>query len=142
MSDFEAEIKIQDNSGKVLSELEKGIERALFYAGNEIVNSTTDYMGQVDYTGKDIVDTGRLRASLSYVTTETGGGGSQAHKTGDIIKGKADDNIVLWGSNVEYASAVNNGAPTNRPRKFIQNGFYNAEGKLKIGIEKILKGEL
>ena len=142
MSDFEAEIKIQDNSGKVLSELEKGIERALFYAGNNIVNETTDYMGQVDFTGKDIVDTGRLRASLSYITPAESGGGSQAHKVNDTIKGTADYNSVLWGSNVEYASSVNNGAPTNRPRKFIQNGYYNAEGKLKIGIEKILKGEL
>ena len=141
MSDFEVEIKIQDNSGKVLAELDKSIERAMFYAGNEVVNSTTDYMGQVDFTGRDIVDTGRLRASLSYITQEQSGG-NQAQKSGDNINGVADDNSVLWGSNVEYAAAVNNGAPTNRPRKFIQNGYYNAEGKIKIGIEKILKGEL
>lgn len=141
MSDFEVEIKIQDNSGQVLSELDKSIERAMFYAGNEVVNSTTDYMGQVDFTGRDIVDTGRLRASLSYITQEQSGG-NQAHKSGDNISGVADDNSVLWGSNVEYASSVNNGSPTNKARKFIQNGYYNAEGKIKIGIEKILKGEL
>jgi len=142
MSDFEVEIKIQDNSGQVLSELDKSIERAMFYAGNEVVNSTTDYMGQVDFTGRDIVDTGRLRASLSYITPEASGGGSQAQKVNDTIKGTADNNSVLWGSNVEYAGYVNNGTAKKQARKFIQNGYYNAEGKIKIGIEKILKGEL
>lgn len=142
MSDFEAEIKIQDNSGKVLAELEKSIERAMFYAGNNIVNETTDYMGQIDFTGQDIVDTGRLRASLSYITEQQSGGGENAHKLTDTIKGNADDNSVIWGSNVEYASYVNNGTSKKEARKFIQNGYYNAEGKLKIGIEKILKGEL
>lgn len=142
MSDLEFEIKIEDNSGKVYKELKKNIEKILFYSGNTIINETTDYMGQIDFTGKDIVDSGRLRASLSYITPEISGGGDDAHKQNDILSGIAVYNSVIWGSNVEYASYVNNGTSKKEARKFIQNGYYKAEGKLKIGIEKILKGEL
>lgn len=137
-------IKIEDNSKQVLNELSKANQRILLYWGNVVSNETIDQISQG--FGKPIVDTGRLRASISYATPENSSGFTQLpvkeSKTDDILNGFADVGSVIIGSNVEYADDVHNGTSTTAGRPFLSRAVAMTTDKRRNGAEKILKGEL
>lgn len=64
------DIKVEDKTREFLTEFEKGMERALYAIGVTAQADIVRYMSEPDFTGEDIVDTGRLRASMSFVTPE------------------------------------------------------------------------
>lgn len=131
----------EDNSKKVLEELDKTINRALYYAGVKIIEETTKHMTEIDFTGRDIVDTGRLRASISFITPDRQYSTSELNHR-DVLIGKADKYTLMWGSNVEYASFVNNGTSRQPARQFIERGYERAKQQVIDGMTKIIKGEL
>ena len=100
-------IRVENNSQLVISELEKATERALYAIGVKAVEGSVDAIsGRYDID--PAVDTGRLRASISFVTAsgEKGDSGAMSPpnaQAGDKLSGKADKNSVIVGSNVEYA---------------------------------------
>lgn len=133
----EIEIKIEDNSAKVLEELENKLPEIMNGVGNELYKSIYNYM-----TEDKVVDTGRLRGSISYSTSQKDYKNPMlANKGDDFITGNKEPNSVVYGSNVEYASYVNSGTSKQRARKFIENGTYRAVPQIKKVVETILKGE-
>lgn len=127
----------EDNSQKVLNELENKMPEILNGLGNELYKSIYDFM-----TTDKIVDTGRLRGSISFSTPYNEYSNlTLANKPEDVIKGVKQKDAVVYGSNVEYASYVNSGSSKQRARKFIENGTYRAVPQMKAVVEKILKGE-
>lgn len=130
-------IKIEDNSQKVLNELENKMPEILDGLGNELYKSIYQFM-----TTDKIVDTGRLRGSISYSTPFNEYSNlTLANKPEDAIRGVKQKDTVIYGSNVEYASYVNSGSSKQRARKFIENGTNRAVPQMKSVVEKILKGE-
>lgn len=134
MEDFT--INIQDNSNIVLRELESKMPEMLSGVGNELYKSIYNFM-----TEDKVVDTGRLRGSISFSTPyEDYNNPTPANKGDDFIKGAKIKNTVVYGSNVEYASFVNSGTSKQRARKFLETGTYRAVPQCKRVVEEILKG--
>lgn len=131
------EITIEDNSGKVLQELESKMPEILNALGNEMYKSVYNFM-----TEDKVVDTGRLRGSISYSTPYNDySNPTIANKSNDFIRGAKEKDTVVIGSNVEYASYVNSGTSKQRARKFLETGIYRSLPRLSGVTEKILKGE-
>ena len=104
---------LTDNSEFIINAFDVATDKALYVVGLKADEHIVRYMSQPDFTGRDIVDSGRLRASISFVTPdrESGfiNGKAEGSETTDIISGQGQKNTVIIGSNVEYASYVNNG---------------------------------
>lgn len=131
------DIKIEDNSDKVLEELKNKMPEILNGVGNELYKSIYNFM-----TEDKVVDTGRLRGSISYSTSNNDyKNPTLTNKGDDFITGNKEENSVVYGSNVDYASYVNSGTSKQRARKFIENGTYRAVPQIKKVVETILKGE-
>ena len=130
-------IEIQDNSQKVKDDLNNKMPEILNGLGNELYKSIYNFM-----TIDKIVDTGRLRGSISFSTPYNEYSNlTLANKPDDVIKGIKQKDTVVYGSNVEYASYVNSGSSKQKARKFIENGTYRAVPQMQKVVEKILKGE-
>lgn len=130
------EINIQDNSNIFLGELKnEKMPEILEALGNELYKSIYNFM-----TEDKVVDTGRLRGSISFSTKKKDFKNPTIFNTpNDFITGNTEDNSVVYGSNVEYASFVNSGTSKQRARKFIENGTYRAVPQCKRVLEDILK---
>lgn len=137
-------IKIESNLEKVEKELEKTIEKALYVMGIKAVEGATDAISG-KYSINSAVDTGRLRASISFITpTQKGDSGKvEANSKGeDKLYGKAEENTVVVGSNVEYAEYVHNGTSRMDGRPFLREGIDQTKDKMQEQVTKVFKGEL
>lgn len=144
--DLKFSIRIKDNSQLVLEEVEKATERALYAIGIKAVEGSVDAITG-KYSVPPAVDTGRLRASISFVTAsgEKGDSGAMSPpnaKSGDKLSGKADKNSVIVGSNVEYAEPVHNGTSKMAGRPFLREGIDKTKDQMQEQAEKIFKGQL
>lgn len=134
---MEINYEFEDNSDIVLRELEKRMPEMLNAVGNEVYKGIYNFM-----TEDRIVDTGRLRGSISYSTPYNDyNNPSLANKEDDFVKDARKKDTVVYGSNVEYASYVNSGTSKQRARQFIEQGTYRVVPQIKQSLEKILKGE-
>lgn len=134
---MEIKITIEDNSKQVLDELEKKMPEVLQGMGAELHKSIYNFM-----TEDRVVDTGRLRGSISYCTPY--GDYNQpiaVNKEDDFITGVREKDTIVYGSNVEYASFVETGTTKQRARHYLQTGTYRAVPVMKRVVEQILKGE-
>ena len=99
-------IRVENNSQLALGELEKATERALYAIGVKAVEGSVDAISG-KYDIDPAVDTGRLRASISFITPTDKGGSGQPKpanaQAGDELTGTAEQNTVVVGSNVSYA---------------------------------------
>ena len=131
------EFTIEDNTPQLLAELERKKPELLNAWGNELYKAIYDTM-----TVDKVVDTGRLRGSISYSTPyDDYKNPTPANKSDDFVQGVREENTVVYGSNVEYASYVNSGTSKQRARKFIENGTSRARPQIEAVAKKILKGE-
>lgn len=138
-------IRFEDNSQLMLGELESATERALYAIGVKAVEGSVDAIsGRYDID--PAVDTGRLRASISFITpTEKGGSGQPKPANAqarDELSGSSEKNTVVVGSNVEYAERVHNGDSKMAGRPFITEGINKTKDKMREQAEKIFKGQL
>lgn len=143
--DLKFSIRIKDNSQLVLDEAEKATERALYAIGVKAVEGSVDAIsGRYDI--KPAVDTGRLRASISFITPTQKGGSGQPKpanaQAGDELTGTAEENSVVVGSNVEYAEKVHNGDSKMAARPFLREGIDKTKDKMQEQVTKIFKGQL
>lgn len=130
-------VEIEDNSNQILEELKNKMPEVMDSVGNELYKSIYNFM-----TEDNVVDTGRLRGSISYSTAKKDYKNPTIHnKPEDYITSNKEENVVWYGSNVEYASYVNSGTSKQRARKFIENGTYRAVPQIAKVVETILKGE-
>lgn len=129
------EIITQDNSELFLQELENKMPEILNAWGNELYKSIYNFM-----TEDKIVDTGRLRGSISYSTPyENYKNPMMFNKGEDFIENVKERNSVVYGSNVEYASNVELGTSRQRARNYINTGTFRAVPQLKGAVENILR---
>lgn len=138
-------IRVENNSKIVLEDLGEAMERALYAIGVKAVEGSVDAIsGRYDI--KPAVDTGRLRASISFITpTEKGDSGQPKPanaQAGDELTGTSEKNTVVVGSNVEYAEKVHNGDSKMSGRPFITEGINRTKDKMQEQAEKIFKGQL
>lgn len=146
MSGLNFTVKLDDNSGIFLDAEREAIDRALYAIGLKGVEGATDAISGA-YNVAAAVDTGRLRASISFIT-EKGDKGDNGQapppnaKQGDKLSGTAEKNSVVVGSNVEYAEYVHNGTSRMDGRPFLREGIDKTKGDMERQVEKIFKGEL
>lgn len=138
-------IRVQNNSQLVLEEFEKAVERALYAIGVKAVEGSVDAIsGRYDID--PAVDTGRLRASISFITPTDKGGSGQPKpanaQAGDELTGTAEQNTVVVGSNVSYSEFVHNGTSKMAGRPFLREGIDKTKDKMQEQAEKIFKGQL
>ena len=136
-------VHFENNRKLIEEELKKALEKCLYAIGVTSVAKVVEYMSKPDFTGKDIVDTGRLRASISFITPERESGPNSTEATiADTLTGRSPELTVYIGSNVEYADYVNNGTSKQPARQFLQNGINLAYPEFEKLIEEILKGDI
>ena len=138
-------IRVQNNSQLVLDALVETTERALYAIGVKAVEGSVNAIsGRYDID--PAVDTGRLRASMSIITTtEKGGSGQPKHanaQAGDELTGTAEQNTVVVGSNVSYSEFVHNGTSKMAGRPFLREGIDKTKDQMQEQAEKIFKGQL
>lgn len=138
-------VRVENNSQLALGELEKATERVLYAIGVKAVEGSVDAIsGRYDI--KPAVDTGRLRASISFITPTQKGGSGQPKpanaQAGDDLMGTAEENSVVVGSNVEYAEKVHNGDSKMAARPFLREGIDKTKDQMQEQAEKIFKGQL
>ena len=142
---FTIQVKVQSNADLAKEELEKATERALYAIGVKAVEGSVDAIsGRYDI--KPAVDTGRLRASISFITPTQKGDSGQPKpanaQAGDELTGTAEKNTVVVGSNVEYAEHVHNGTSRMAGRPFLREGIDKTKDQMQEQAEKIFKGQL
>ena len=137
-----------DTSGykKVEKDLPQEIEKALYQMGVLAVEGAVrSISGQYTVDNK-AVDTGRLRASISFIT-EKGKGDSGLPQppnaeADDKLSGKGEKDFVVVGTNVNYAQFVHNGTSKRMGRPFLREGIDKKKDEMKSKVESIFKGEL
>ena len=138
-------IRVENNSQLLLEDLGEATERALYAIGVKAVEGSVDAIsGRYDI--KPAVDTGRLRASISFITPTQKGGSGQPKpanaQAGDELTGTSEKNTVVVGSNVEYAEKVHNGDSKMAARPFLREGIDKTKDKMREQVTKIFKGQL
>ena len=138
--------RVEDMSDEVKQNLDYAVDRALFAGGIAIQEGATRAIsGQYDPSLR-AVDTGRLRASISFITPTAKSpmppDAPQELKLDDMLSGRAEKNSVVFGSNVEYAKFVENGTSRMQGRPFLRTGVDMKREEIAKTFEKIFKGEL
>lgn len=138
-------IKIEDLTPDVQKAEENAVQRALYAIGVKAVEGATDAItGR--YSIPSAVDTGRLRASISFITpSQSGDSGMAIPPNGspsDRLSGKGEKDCVIVGSNVEYAEFVHNGTTNMSARPFLREGIDKTKDVMRDQVERILKGEM
>lgn len=158
MDDINISFKVEDMSPQVLAELDKAVGRALYAAGITIQRGATESITELVYnkTKEQRAEekkkknaykrTGRLRASISFITpNQRSSQISQKPvnaRSSDTLSGAAPANTLIFGTNVEYATYVHEGARGVPARPFLRNGVDRVKSDIKDTIERIFKGEL
>lgn len=124
------DIKYEDNSNQVKTDFKAKKVKITYAIGLKWLEICTKII-----TNKNIVDTGRLRASLSFITP-TQSGDNNPFETEDSISGRADDDTIIVGSNVKYASKQE---LTNKKGSFIEPSLTGYANEYKKVTEQILK---
>lgn len=133
-------VEIEDNSDKVLAELDKKVEKCLQQMGEIFLESCVDKTNEIDSaTGRPTVDTGRYRAGWGYITPTTGkmsgtplvriDDDNPVEASDDISKNRAEPNTVVIANNVPYAPYLEFGHGT-------QVGGAHARWILKRAVEE------
>ena len=146
MSELSFTVKLQDNSKLFKEASDEAVDRALYAMGVKAVEGSVDAISG-RYNVAPAVDTGRLRASISFITAggEKGDSGLATPpngKSGDKLSGSVEKNSVIVGSNVEYAEYVHDGTSRMDGRPFLREGIDRTKGDMERQVNKIFKGEL
>ena len=135
-------IRVESNTNEFFDEFDTAMERALYAIGVKAVEGSVNAIsGRYDIA--PAVDTGRLRASISFITPTDSGDSGEANthsKAGDKLTGKAEKNSVVVGSNVEYADYVHNGTSRMEGRPFLRVGIEQTKGEMERQVTTILRG--
>lgn len=153
MSELSFIIKLDDNSGLFKQASEEAIDRALYAMGVKAVEGATNAISGA-YGVAAAIDTGRLKASISFITqmgdmnvvpegmVRCENKEVANSEPGDKLSGTAEKNSVVIGSNVEYAEYVHDGTSRMDGRPFLREGIDRTKGDMERQVKKIFKGEL
>ena len=135
----------KDNSAAVKAQMEKNIKKALVSIGLHWQTRATELARD-----NKAVDTGRYRASLSFITPDKESGRNKTElkvgKNGrlpksepeDALIGTAPENTVIVGSNVEYAHYIEEGTKRMSKRPIVGNAILNYMNEYEKLTEKAL----
>lgn len=148
--DFSFDIQIDDNRPEIQKALNEEIENCLYLMGTRAVEGA---VRSITKGSNQAVDTGRLRASISFVTPQRQSGQVTAQtpkagqtinknplKQGDLLDGKAPADSVQIGTNVEYGIFVHNGTSKMTGRPFLKDGIENQRDAIQAGVKGVLEG--
>lgn len=126
------EVKITDNSQQFLDALPRAIQRGLWAIG-----ATAEGHAKTNCP----VDTGRLRNSITFITSSKQSSGTAPAEPSDYAaRGMVtDDDEVYIGTNVEYAPFVEEGSRTNRAMHFLRDACTNHGDEYKNLMEESMK---
>lgn len=142
MDGFDVDIDMQINVDAVLSEVESKTEKALMAVGLE---AEGDAKIEIESDPRR-VDTGRLRNSITWATQsnhdEPSGEGEV--RAEDRCPNATEPNVVLIGTNVEYAVYVHEGTGRKNgdPNRFLRNAVEKNREKYKNIIDDVMKDKL
>lgn len=143
--DFEVTIELEDNSADFKKALQQAMPKCLYAMGVSAVDGAVTSISGGYTKSNQAVDTGRLRASLSFVTADGAKGDSGQHsdnsQAGDQLDGHAEKDSVYVGSNVSYAEFVHNGTSRMTGRPFLREGIDNKKDEMKEMVQGILEGK-
>ena len=145
MDDIRLKFKVEDYSAAVKDALGVATNRALYAAGIAFQKGATDSISGLYTAENKAVDTGRLRASISFITpTEQSMpiSASGNSKESDTLKGRSAEKTMYFGSNVEYAEYVHNGTHGMAARPFLREGVDMTKDDVRDTMTRIFKGEL
>ena len=133
------EVRIESNLPKVKAELAERIPAILEAVGLQAEGNAID-----EITKLKAVDTGRLRNSITFATSERQGtpntqGGAQAIPEDYKPRQTPEDGAVYIGTNVEYAQYIELGTSRMNPRPFLKNAIANHTNEYKDIVLKGLK---
>lgn len=116
------EIEITDNSEELLEALEKASDRALIAVGMEAETNAKHLC--------TAVDTGRLRNSITYATSNSHSNPvSPATAEDSEVKEDVPEKTVVIGSNVFYAPFIELGHHSYPGLHFLKNAVANYQDK-------------
>lgn len=130
---------------KVLVRLPKVVEQALYLMGTLAVEGAVRSISGQITPDNLAVDTGRLRASLSFITENeqgTSGQTSPNSQPDDELSGSGEKDYVIVGSNVNYAEYVHNGTSRMPGRPFLREGIDNKKEKMQEKVTELFKEAL
>lgn len=129
----------KDNRKQVFSQMDKNKAKAL-----EMIGLKWQEIATKEATAQGVVDTGRYRASLSYVTPDTQSGlNSQAPRAADsqdsdALSGRSGADTVKVGTNVNYGPWIEEGTSRMAARPVIGNSVQNYREDYKEIVTKVL----
>lgn len=134
-----SEVVIESHLGEVKAELKNRIGTIM-----EAVGLQAEGNAIKEITNMEAVDTGRLRNSITFATTNRQGSpnsqpGEQAKPEDYKQNGTAEEGSMYIGTNVEYASYIELGARGMKPRPFLKNAITNYTQEYKRIMEDGLK---
>lgn len=127
-------IRVDDNTPELKRELRVKMEKILFEIGLKWQETAKKLLTQ-----QDEVVTGRLRASMSFITNKRKSPNVSAHASepGDWLEGTSDSlNKLVVGSNVPYASK---NELENRKGAFVKPALLRNKDVFENIAEDILK---
>jgi HK97 gp10 family phage protein len=140
-----ADIKFEDNSDEVLKELERRKSIILEALGEEAEGNAVTEINKLVYDtpeSPNYVRTGFLKNSITHATKKKDGESYSVDGNGDYHKVNmswGEDDSVVIGSALEYASYVELGTSKMAPRPFLKNAIENYKNDYKRIVEDGLK---
>ena len=133
-------VDYKDNSKEVLSALEKGKRNALTAIG-----ATAETHAKDNITADDLIDTGRLRNSITFATGDYSGIGTysdnEKKKYSDAkARNTPKDDEVAIGTNVEYAAYTELGTQHITAHHYLKRAVTEHQDEYKeLAVEAIKK---
>lgn len=128
------EIKFEDNSNKFKADWKDKKQKILYTMGLKWQSICVGII-----TRNRIVDTGRLRGSLTFITKNKRGDSISRvpeNQSDDFLKGSAGENELIVGSNVFYAA---HNELNNRKGAFLKPSIMNYREDYENTAEAIMK---
>ena len=133
-----ANTEFKSNKPQINKQYDANVAKTLEILGLHAVRRTTESITFVH----PAVDTGRLRASISYATPEKASGAVNPPVTtsqpSDTLGGLAEDDFVYVGTNVEYGVYVHEGTIKMAARPFLRDGIMSHASEFKEIVQKTL----
>ena len=124
-------VDFENNLSKVEKELENKKTKITYAWGLFWQSQATKII-----TANKSIDTGRLRASLSFITKDRqGGNGGEGMLSGST----GDDGTLVVGSNVHYANFIESGTSRQQAKPYVGPAILNYKDDYKKIAQQIMQ---
>ena len=134
-------IKVEDNSAEVMAQIDEALEKAFISIGEaaETYAKLLCPVGTPESTGIPGYIGGTLRGSITYAThTQHSSGESPAEPDDYAERAEPEEKSVVIGTNVYYATYVEQGTSKMRARPYLEPAMANHLQEYKGIFERYL----